>query len=230
MREMEKRIHQARRLSALGRLAAGVAHEIRNPLNAISMAIQRLQADNSSKLIEVVRSEIKRLNDIIEEFLSISRSRKLEFKKHNLKELINQIVLIVSSEAESKGIQIKTHWQDPPLLISMDMNKMKQALFNIIKNAMESVSKEGYVNIFLQQEAKDLVSIKISDTGSGLSGNEIEHIFDLDYTTKDKGLGLGLALAYEIIKGHGGEIRVTSRPGKGTTFKIFLPFEQRLNE
>ena len=230
MHEMERRVHQAERLSALGRLAGGVADEIRNPLNAISMAIQRLGADKPNKLTDVIRGEIRRLNDIIEEFLSISRSRRLEFKLHDLGELLEQIILLVGDEAKSKGIEIKTWWHESPLVVSMDLDKMKQALFNILNNAMESMSGGGSVTVAIEREGKDLVSVKVSDTGSGLNSDEIKHIFDLDYTTKDKGLGLGLALAHEIIQGHGGEIHVTSQPGEGTRFEILLPFEKRRRE
>ncbi|MCK4818043.1 hypothetical protein KA005_19895, partial [bacterium] len=140
MLEMENRLYKAERLSALGRLAAGVAHEIRNPLNAISIASQRLQKGNLHQLTEVIRNEINRVNHIIEEFLSFSKNRKLEFHRRDLTDLLDQIVLLIREEAESEGVTIQTFWKDSRFIISMDFDKLKQALFNIIKNAMESIS------------------------------------------------------------------------------------------
>jgi len=223
MREIERKLHQAERLSALGRLAAGVAHEIRNPLNAISMASQRLKRGNLDQLTRVMRDEIRRLNHIIEEFLTFSRGRKLAFRSHDLIELLKKMVLLISEEAEPKGVTIKTEWRDSPLMISMDIDKLKQAFFNIIKNGMESISSDGSVSIVVEPKDKQWVSVKISDTGAGLTFEEIEQIFDPDYTTKEKGLGLGLPLAHEIIRGHGGEIQVQSQPRSGTTVEIVLP-------
>lgn len=226
MREMEKRLYKAERLSALGRLAAGVAHEIRNPLNAISIASQRLQNGNLHQLTEVIRNEINRLNHIIEEFLSFSKNRKLEFHRRDLTDLLDQIVLLIREEAESEGVTIQTFWKDSHFIISMDFDKLKQALFNIIKNAMESISDKGTVSLYAEPKDKEWVCVRISDTGAGLSPEKIEHIFDLDYTTKIKGLGLGLPIANEIIRGHGGEIHVSSREGTGTTFEILLPINE----
>ena len=226
MREMENRLYKAERLSALGRLAAGVAHEIRNPLNAISMASQRLKDDNLNQLTGIIRDEIKRLNYIIEEFLSFSKSRKLEFHRRGLTDLLDQIVLLIREEAESEGVTIQTFWKDFHVTISMDFDKLKQALFNIVKNAMESISDKGTVSLHADQKGKEWVSVRISDTGDGLSSEEIEQIFNPDYTTKEKGLGLGLPIANEIIRGHGGKVQVSSKPGKGTTFEILLPINK----
>ena len=223
MGEMERRVQQAERLSALGRLAAGVAHEIRNPLNAISMASQRLQTDNLHQLTGVIRDEIRRLNKIIEEFLSLSTSSKLKFNQQNLTDLLHQIVLLMGEEADSKGVAIHMDRYNTPFHVSMDSDKLKQALLNIIKNGIESISGNGSIHISLNPVDKEWISIRITDTGTGLNSTEIKHIFDPDYTTKEKGLGLGLPLAHEIIRGHGGVIQVNSRRDEGTTFQITLP-------
>jgi signal transduction histidine kinase len=223
MQEMERQLHQAERLSAMGRLAAGVAHEIRNPLNAISMASQRLERDNIDRLTAVIRDEIRRLNRIIEDFISFAKTRKMEFSHHDIMDLLQEIVLLTEEELESEGVMIKILRNDSPLMISMDFDKLKQAIFNILRNAMESISNGGSIDLSAEPKGKDWISIKISDTGSGLTPEEIEKIFNPDYTTKDKGLGLGLTLAHEIIKGHGGDIQVRSQPGQGTTFEILLP-------
>ena len=226
IREMERRLEKAERLSALGRLAAGVAHEIRNPLNAISMAAQRLRADNLNALTEVIRDEIRRLNHIIEEFLAFSRSRGMEMVPHDLIRLMREIALLMGEEAAAERIALHTSWKDSSITIQMDVDKLKQAFLNIVKNAMESISGSGEVHISVKRVDKYWVSVVISDTGTGLSHEQMEKVFDLDYTTKEKGLGLGLPLAHEIIKGHSGEILVSSQQGKGTSFVVYLPADR----
>ncbi len=234
--EMERRLDKAERLSALGQLAAGVAHEIRNPLNAVSMASQRLKRDfvpadedkarEFQSLAGVIRDEIRRLNGIIEEFLTFSKSRRLEFHDYPVTDVLQKIVNLIREEATAKNIDIRTHWSTDGAIIPMDMDKLQQALLNIIKNAMESIDGKGVIDITVTQKTKDKVSIKVSDTGCGMTSNEVERIFSPEYTTKEKGLGLGLPLAHEIVRGHSGEILVFSEQGSGTTFEIILPAEK----
>ncbi|MCG6534526.1 MAG: ATP-binding protein, partial [Syntrophales bacterium LBB04] len=234
--EIERRLEKAERLSALGQLAAGVAHEIRNPLNSISMASQRLKREfiptDDAKCQEfqllsgIIRDEIRRLNGIIEEFLSFSKSRRLELHEYSATVVLQKITNLIKEEALSKGIIIKTDFDGKPFIIPMDMDKLQQALLNFVKNAMESISGNGVITMSIMQKDRDRIGITISDTGCGMSTEEMEHIFNPEYTTKEKGLGLGLALAHEIIRGHGGEIRVFSAPGNGTTFDIILPTER----
>ena len=231
--EIERRLEKAERLSALGQLAAGVAHEIRNPLNAISMASQRLKRDCTfadeekdrefQMLSGVIRDEIRRLNGIIEEFLSFSKTRRLELRNYPVTEVLHKIVNLISEEAKSKGITIKTNGFETQEIMPMDMDKLQQALLNFVKNAMESITDGGEITIALNKKDKSHVFITISDTGCGISPEEMEQIFNPEYTTKEKGLGLGLALAHEIIRGHGGEIQIFSKPQLGTTFEIMLP-------
>jgi len=234
MEEMGKRLQQAEKLSALGQLAAGVAHEIRNPLNAISMASQRIRreyapAEEEKKrgfqnITGIIRDEIKRLNRIVEEFVIFSRSRRLEFINESITTVLERMASLIREEADLKGIAIRTEWEgNDPLVIPMDMDKLRQAFYNLLKNAMEAIAGPGRIDISARRNGTGMVSIRISDTGCGLTAGEIDHIFDPEYTTKEKGLGLGLALAHEIIRGHGGEIRVESAVGVGTTFDVLLP-------
>ncbi|MDI6743192.1 MAG: ATP-binding protein, partial [Smithella sp.] len=238
--EMERQLEKAERLSSLGQLAAGVAHEIRNPLNAISIATQRLKMDyvpdDEAKAVEfknlsgVIRDEIRRLNGIIEEFLNFSKSRRLELNHFPLTEVLQKIVNLIREEASSRGIRIETAWHYSPAVISMDVNKLQQAFINLIKNAMESITApQGKIHISLDKEGKNHLAVKISDTGCGMTADEIEKIFSPEYTTKEKGVGLGIPLAFEIIRGHGGDIRVISKKDRGTTFEVVLPLE-RFNE
>ncbi len=231
--EIERRLEKAERLSALGQLAAGVAHEIRNPLNAISMASQRLKRDfipadeekgrEFQLLSGVIRDEIRRLNGIIEEFLSFSKSRRLELRHYPVTEVLQKIVNLIQEEAKARGITIRTVGFESPAILSMDMDKLQQALLNFVKNAMESIDGAGVVTMAVKRLDRDIIVISIADTGCGISTEEVERIFNPEYTTKEKGLGLGLALAHEIIRGHGGEIRICSTQNVGTTFEVLLP-------
>ena len=235
--EMERQLEKAERLSSLGQLAAGVAHEIRNPLNAISIAAQRLhrdfvpsdpqKANDFQNISGIIKDEIKRLNGIIEEFLTFSKSRRLDFCTFSVTGLLQKIVSLMKEEASARGIAIETTWKFEPAYISMDVNKLQQAFINLIKNAMESITQEeGRILITVDKEGNNYIVVRIADTGCGMTEEEMNKIFNPEYTTKEKGVGLGIPLAFEIIRGHGGDIQVTSRKDKGTTFDVILPSER----
>ncbi len=234
LQAVRERLYQAEKLSSLAKLGAEVAHEVRNPLNGISMAVQRLQrdfapAENEQKheefeyITHKVRDEIRRINAIIEDFLSLSRSDRLEFRRHSLKDVLAKTVFLVMEEVRAKGIRIEKQWEQGSFSMLVDANKMEQALLNLLRNAADSVAARGTVRISLEHSGKNLVSIKIRDTGPGISPGEAQRVFEPYYSTKEKGTGLGLSIAREIILAHGGEIRVASEPGKGTTFEVRLP-------
>jgi signal transduction histidine kinase len=141
-------------------------------------------------------------------------------------EVLQKIVSLIAEEAKSKGITLETKWRLSPAVIPMDMNKLQQAFLNFIKNAMESITGQGTITIAVDKENKNYLLVSITDTGCGMTAEEIEKIFSPEYTTKEKGLGLGIPLATEIVRGHGGDVRVISRRGAGTTFEIILPLEK----
>jgi len=233
MEEMRKELQKSERLSSLGQLAAGVAHEIRNPLNAISIASQRLQREfppaeqekqeEFSRITGVVRDEVRRLNRIIEEFLTFSRSERLHLCDYPIEAVLQKLARLEVEEARARGIVMEIRLDNTSTPISMDVDKLQQAFLNIVKNAMESITGAGTISIALEHLGNDRIAVRISDTGSGLTPEEVERIFNPEYTTKEKGLGLGLPIAYEIVRGHGGDIRVQSQIGSGTTFEILLP-------
>ncbi len=186
--EFERRLEKAERLSSLGQLAAGVAHEIRNPLNAISMASQRLKrefmpaepekAEEFQNMAGVIRDEIRRLNGIIEEFLTFSKSRRLDMRDYSVTEVLRKMTDLIREEAESRGITLKMEWSDEPVIIPMDVDKLQQALFNLVKNAMESISGEGSITISLSNEDRHRRIIRIADTGCGMTEEEVKKIFN----------------------------------------------------
>jgi len=208
------------------------------PLNAISMASQRIRReyypDEEEKkkgfqyITGIISEEIKRLNRIVEEFVIFSRSRRLEFSNHSVTYVLERMVDLIREEANLRKIDIKTVWENSnSFIIPMDEDKLRQAFYNIFKNAMEAIPDRGTITISVEPSGKDMISIKISDTGCGLTPDEIDHIFNPEYTTKEKGLGLGLAMTHEIIRGHGGEIHVESEVGSGTIFVVLLPVKNR---
>jgi len=233
LQAVHERLHQAEKLSSLTKLAAGVAHEVRNPLNAISMATQRLQTEFSppegkgkadfDRITYIVRDEVSRLNSIVEDFLSVSRSERLNLRPQPIVDVLERLYFLVREEAQGKGIHIEKPRADISPRILMDAGKMEQALLNIVRNAMESIPGDGSISISIEDSGNSRATIIVQDSGVGIPREELGRIFDPYYTTKEKGVGIGLYMAHEIIAAHGGEILLQSSPGKGTILKILLP-------
>ncbi|MCX5811962.1 MAG: ATP-binding protein [Proteobacteria bacterium] len=233
VREFEKELEMKERLVSLGKLASGMAHEIRNPLNAVSMSIQRLKReflpieekkDEYYQFIDIVRSELSRIDRIVEEFLLSTKSHA-PFFHENLYNIIEEVVVILREKAASKGIDIIINKAGCDIVIQSQKERLKQALYNIILNGIEAIDNSGSIDITTVVKDGN-VDISVRDTGQGIKGTELLRIFEYYYTTKDKGIGLGLPISYTIIKDHGGGIRAFSDAGKGTTFLISLPMNQ----
>ncbi|MGA1867007.1 MAG: sensor histidine kinase [bacterium] len=229
---LEENLHRTERLNSVGKLAAGVAHEIRNPLNAIGMTIQRFQheylpeqEENKQEFIHltnVIREEVKRVDKIIGNFLDFAREPKLELHYTNIISIIEDILAIFAVEAEKQHIIIQTEYEHSPLMCLCDPRKMKQALINIIKNAIQAMPDGGTLSVNVGQR-RDILFISVRDEGIGIA--DTSKIFEFYYTSKEGGVGIGLPICQKIIQEHGGKIEVQSEIGKGTAFHIALPLK-----
>ncbi len=234
LKTMEKELLKADRLAAVGRFAASVAHEVRNPLASISGSIELLKKNligsrkgTNSRLMDIVLREVERLNKLITEFLIYAKPAAPQKKEADLNKIMEETVEVFrNASLGDKKIKITTGKGEIPLVL-VDPSQFEQVLWNLLGNAADAIEHSGAIDlqahIFTTDEERKDVEIKISDDGCGIPGDEIEKIFDPFYTSKEEGNGLGLSIAYGIIEAHGGKLSVASEPGQGTTFTILLP-------
>ncbi len=228
-KKLEEETKRAERLSAMGNLAAGVAHEIRNPLNTIAIAAQRLKTEftvKSSKneyenFLKSIIEESKRLNNIVNQFLSLAKARKLNLVSVNLQDFLQELINLVRLEAQERKVSLLTKFNFQ-IQLKIDQDEMKKAFINLILNGIQASHKGGKI-LVETSKSKDFALIKISDSGKGIAPEDLSKIFQPYFTTKEKGTGLGLSIAHRIITDHKGRIEVESEPGRGTTFTISLP-------
>lgn len=228
-KRLEEDAKRNEKLSAMGELASGVAHEIRNPINAIGMIAQRLNKEFSptsnqneySEITNLLKNEVNRINKIITQFLSYTKPIELNSKNVELKSYFEEIYHLFEDQAKQKSIRFILQ-KDNLINIDIDPDLIKQSLMNIIQNAFDAVNNDGEVIIQYFKAKNDLI-IQISDNGMGMSGELQKKIFDLYFTTKKDGNGLGLSISQKIISQHNGSISVSSKVNSGTTFKIILP-------
>lgn len=229
LQEIEKEMALKERLVSLGKLSSGMAHEIRNPLNAIGMSIQRLKREFApedgkieeyQKFLDIVRNEVLRVNRIVEEFL-LSTKSGMAMEHQKLVTILEEVIMMLHERASGSGIKIE-YDRTSSISVSCQKERMKQVFYNLILNGMEAIGKGGAITISSEMNGTN-ARVNVRDTGPGIKKEDVSKIFEYYYTTKDKGMGLGLPLSYMIVKDHGGDIRVQSDEGKGTVFTITLP-------
>jgi len=227
VRALQKEIERSERLASLGRLAAGVAHEIRNPLSSIKgfatyFGERYKGIPEDRKTAEIMVQEVERLNRVITQLLEFARPMTVQKKRLHPEPVIQHSLKTIEREAEASNVRIESKIGSEILQVPMDADRITQVLLNLYLNAIEAMDGGGTLTVTAAHESKGL-RISVADTGKGIQGEDIHHVFDPYFTTKPSGTGLGLAIVHRIIESHGGEVKIESEPGRGTTVTIILP-------
>ena len=225
-----EQVRMADRLSALGQLSAGMAHEIRNPLGSIKGGIEIIEEgispeSNKYEFIQIIKKEINRLDRKISDFLKYAKPASPEMRRSSINRIVDSVVSLVEKRAEQEDVLITTKpaHQLPDLLV--DSEQIRQALLNIVLNAIQAIEEGGKIEVETSLQ-EDSLYIAIADNGSGIPEENIARLFDPFFTTKDEGTGLGLSITFQIIKAHGGEIEVKRNETRGSRFTIKLPTKE----
>jgi signal transduction histidine kinase len=232
-REREREMVRREKLSALGRLAAGVAHDVRNPLHSIGLTLQHLsetsrpdtgeQREEFDRSLDVIRGEIGRLDQLVGNFLSFAKSERRDRRPVDLGDLLRETVRLVQKESERRNVRIDFQAAESMPTVKVDAEAIRSALLNLILNSFEAMPEGGELTLKLHTE-QDEVVLEVADTGEGIPQEEQEHVFDFAYTTRETGSGLGLAMVHHcVVEEHAGSISLESRPGKGTRVRLALP-------
>jgi two-component system, NtrC family, sensor histidine kinase PilS len=225
-RRMEEAMQLADRLAVVGALAAGLAHEVRNPLAAMCGSIELLSlspklGEKEKRLMQVVRGEGERLEALLKDFLAFARPASPQLAAIEAGPLVEQTADVFRREAALKGISVSVE-VDRGVWLSVDVNQIKSVLWNLLGNARDATDAGGHIAVKLRRQPGQAV-LEIEDTGQGICAEDLPRIFDPFFTTKAGGTGLGLAIVHRVVEAHGGRIAVRSEPGRGSTFSVALP-------
>jgi signal transduction histidine kinase len=237
LEETQRQLFQSEKLAALGKLSAGIAHEIRNPLTSIKILIHSLVDETATdasreKDLAVIEAEIGRVNKIIKQFLDFARPRPPSLEPMDVRIVLEETLALLIYEMEAQGVSLERNYASDLSPVPMDREQMKQVFLNLMLNAAQAMNRGGKLTIHTAVKPQHpggrnspFVEIGIRDTGPGMSGDIKAKIFEPFFSTKEEGIGLGLPIAQRIVEEHGGEIRVESSPGEGTTFYVTLPLK-----
>jgi PAS domain S-box-containing protein len=222
---MEELLRRSEKLTTVGQLAAGVAHEIRNPLTTLRGFLQMQQKTQSVNQLhtDIMLSELDRINLIVSEFLILSKPQAVHFQVRDVRFSIGDVLSFLDSEAHLHNIEFKVRFSSCPVLVHCEENQLKQVFINIIKNAMEAMPRGGTIQVSLDGDSDKFAIIQISDEGIGITKENLQKIGEPFYTNKEKGTGLGVMVSQRIIESHKGTMDITSEVGKGTTVTVTLP-------
>lgn len=223
---MQEQLRKSDTLNVVGELAAGIAHEIRNPMTSLKGFIQLLEEsldDEHSMYFHVIRSELDRIDSIINEFLIIAKPHARQFQMKDINVILKETVDLLSAQASLHNVQFELNYSQPQLPVFCEPNQLKKVFINIIKNAIEVMPEGGIVRISIAFRGDERIQVSISDQGEGIPSNQLKNLGKPFYTTKEKGTGLGLMVSFKIVEEHHGKIVIESEEGKGTTFRVILP-------
>ncbi len=226
--EIESELELSRRMAAIGRLTSGVGHEVKNPINAIVVHLELLKTklgDASApalRHLEVIDAEIHRLDRVVQTLVDFSRPVELELREQDMRPIIADVLALAAEELSTHNVTLVSRLPSKPLIANIDADLMKQAALNVIQNGAQAMQEGGRLDVVLEEDRKSAV-LRISDEGPGIPDDIRGKIFDLYFTTKSGGSGIGLAMTYRILQLHQGSVEVQSRPGRGTEFLLRIP-------
>ncbi|MFP5236333.1 MAG: two-component system sensor histidine kinase NtrB [Acidobacteriota bacterium] len=225
---IESELELSRRMSSIGRLTSGVAHEVKNPINAIVVHIELLRnkleggSPAATRHIDIIEAEIRRLDRVVQTLVDFSRPVELQLREQDLRGILTDVLALSADEFSTRNVTLRSDLPSKPVMVHVDADLLKQAALNVIQNGAQAMPGGGRLDVLLETNRK-LAVLRVLDEGGGIPEELKEKIFDLYFTTKSEGSGIGLAMTYRILQLHHGSIEVKSREGRGTEFRLYIP-------
>ena len=230
--EIESELELSRRMAAIGRLTSGVGHEVKNPINAIVVHLELLKtklggaSEPAVRHLDVIDAEIHRLDRVVQTLVDFTRPVDLELREQDLRPVIGDVLALAAAELSTRNVILLSRLPDHPLMANVDADLLKQAVLNVIQNGAQAMPNGGSLQVVLEEDpapGANIAVLRIADQGPGIPEEIRGKIFDLYFTTKSGGSGIGLAMTYRILQFHNGSIEVQSEPGRGTEFQLRIP-------